>query len=40
MVRLNGSQMRHKLNRSIQAHCRDNQRQEKKEKVRKNGKVS
>ena len=40
MVRLNGSQMRHKLNKSIQAYCQDNKQQEKKEKVRKNGRVS
>ncbi len=40
MVRLNGAQMRKKLDRSIRVYCRDNKRQEEKEKVRKNGRVS
>lgn len=40
MVRLNGAQMRQKLQKSVRAYCQGNKRQEKKEKVRVNGKVS
>lgn len=40
MVRLNGAQMRQKLQKSIQAYCRENKREEKKEKVKVNGQVS
>lgn len=40
MVRLNGNQMRAKLNRSIQVYCRKDKQEEKKEEPKKNGKVS
>lgn len=40
MVHLNGSEMRQKLAKHIQECCLKNKRQEKKEKVRVNGKIS
>lgn len=40
MVRLNGAQMRQKLQKSVQTYCQESKRQEKKKKVRVNGKVS
>ena len=40
MVRLNGNQMRAKLNYSIQAYYRQERKDEKKEESKKNGKVS
>lgn len=40
MVRLNGAQMRQKLQKSVQAYSRKNKRQEEKERIRVNGRVS
>ena len=39
MVRLNGIEMRKKLNKSVQKYCQDKKNKE-KTKVKKNGKVS
>lgn len=40
MVRLNGEQMRQKLSRHILRYCQNDKGEEKKEKVRVNGKIS
>jgi len=40
MVRLNGNQMRNKLNQTVQAYCRQERKDEKKEESKKNGKFS
>lgn len=40
MVRLNGNQMREKLNQTVHVYCRQERRDEKKITNRKNGKVS
>ncbi len=40
MVRLNGAQMRQKLQKSIKTYCQENKEKEKKEKVKVNGRIS